>query len=986
MTRTEPADAAPRDADPSEFAVAITGMAGRFPGAADLDRFWANIRDGVESITFFDDETLTAAGFGRDLLDDPEFVPAKGYLADADLFDHEFFGIAPRDAELTDPQQRLFLQTAWAALEDAGIPPGPQLSVAVFVGANNTGYGEYAAPWPRAQFQDMQFSIGNDLSYLSTRVSHKLGLTGPSLTVGTACSSALTAVHLACSALLAGECDVAIAGATAVHFPLITGYRHTPESILAPDGHCRPFDRHAAGTVGGDGVGAVVLRRLEDAVADGDPVHAVIRGSAVNNDGSDKVGFTAPSVGGQAGVLRAALAAADCAPESVDYVEAHGTGTSLGDPVEIAALRQVYGSAPRTSPLSLGSVKANIGHLSAAAGIAALIKTALALRHAELPPLVHFTGPNPELDAPPGMFDFPVRARPWPGRDGPRRAGVSSFGIGGTNVHLVLEEYRSAGRACRPSGSGPQVLPLSANSPEALADRVEALARWADAHPDADPAEVAHTLQTGRTAFAHRWATVGEDLSGLRTRPQEGSVREPAGEPSVCFVFPGFGTQRRGAVAALLEREPTFAAEVDRLAGVAGGLGIDLRAALDGSAGSATRDPGTAHAALFAEEYALAAVWRHWGVQPTAMAANSLGEYAAAAAAGVMTPGDALRLLTVRARLAERLCPEGAMLAVATGPAELAARLGPGLSLAVIAAPDRCVVSGTVDRIEALHAVLDGEGVSTRRVAADRAFHSEALRPMCAEYTAEVARCELRPPTIPFVSCATGSWITGEQATDPEYWAVDHLLGTVRLADAISLLRLLPRPTLLGVGPYENLAAAASRPGESGPGPLVVTSLAAAAAGEAADLSMARALAAVWTAGAEVDWPAVHRHEPRGKVHLPSYPFARVRHWPAHLAGAPSPVATPLLSPAPAPTAAPDGAGGPADFAAAVFRDVLGLPSVAADVSFFHLGGDSLSMAQVLARVRRAYAVRVPVREFVARPTPQGLAALIESRTAADRT
>ncbi|HYX24301.1 MAG TPA: type I polyketide synthase, partial [Thermoanaerobaculia bacterium] len=695
--------------------VAIIGMAVRFPGAASLERFWENLRDGVESVSFFGDEELLAAGVDPALLRDPAYVRARAVVDGVEDFDAAFFGFTPREAAVMDPQHRLLLECAWEALEDAGYDPERAGGrTAVYAGSGTSSY-LFANLLPNAPLLaavgPLQAMLLNDRDFLATRLSYKLGLKGPSLLVQTACSTGLAAVHVASQGLLSGESDLALAGAVSIALPAKEGYLYEEGGIASPDGHCRAFDAAAGGSVVGNGAGVVVLKRLADALADGDRVYAVIRGSAVNNDGAARVGFTAPSVEGQAEVITESLLMAGVEPASIAYVEGHGSGTALGDPIEVTALVQAFAAAGGTDACALGSVKSNVGHLNTAAGLAGLVKAVLALQHATIPPSLHFARPNPQCDF--GPFHVPTRALPWPAERSPRRAAVSSFGLGGTNVHAVLEEAPAA----EPSGpSRPwQLLTVSARTETALDAACRRLADRLESE-DLNLADVAFTLQRGRKAFAKRRAVVCRDraeaVAALRAgRGARGGFE--GSERPVVFLFPGLGDHAVGMGRGLYESEPVFAAEVDRCAAIlAPHLGVDLRdvlfaepgprpasdlrtllrrnaAPLD-EAGQRLARTEYAQPAVFVVEYALARLLLSWGVRPQAMIGYSLGEYVAAALAGVLSLEDALALVAGRAKLIQEL-PAGAMLAVPLPESEVGPLLNEDLSLAATNGPHFCV-------------------------------------------------------------------------------------------------------------------------------------------------------------------------------------------------------------------------------------------------------------------------------------------------------
>ena len=871
--------------------IAIVGMAGRFPGARTVLEFWRNLRDGVESLTVFSDEELTARGVAPALLRQPGYVKSGRVVDGFDRFDAAFFGVSPREAELIDPQQRLFLECAWEALEDAGYDPDrvPR-RVGVYAGARMNGYlaNVYSNPAIVSTVGDLQIQVANDKDYLATRVSYKLNLGGPSLTVQTACSTALVAIHLATQALLSGECDMALAGGVGVRVPEL-GYLYAEGDVNSPDGHVRAFDAGARGTVFGSGLGIVVLKRLEDALAAGDNVRAVVKGSAITNDGALKVGFTAPGLDGQARVVRAAQLAAEVAPETITYVEAHGTGTAIGDPIEIAALTRAFREGTGENGFcAVGSVKTNIGHLGAAAGIASVIKTVLAMEQRLLPPSLFFEQPNPQIDFTASPFYVNDRLSEWPARNGgPRRAGVSAFGMGGTNAHVILEEApaRPTAEPSRPW----QLLLLSARTPAALESATANLAGHLEAHPGLDLGDVAHTLEVGRKAFDHRRAVVCRDLADavetLRTlAPERTATGVSRGQDRpVAFLFSGQGAQYSGMGAGLYGAEPAYRAEIDRCSELlAPHLGFDLREVLDPVPGQAEEmgrrlgQTAVTQPALFAVEYALARLWMSWGVTPRAMLGHSVGEYVAACLAGVFSLPDALALVAARGRLMQEL-PAGAMLSVPLPAEEVERLLGPHLSLAAVNAPGRLVVSGPEDAVEALRRRLEEQGVAARRLHTSHAFHSAMMEPILAPFVRQISALELRPPQIPYLSNVTGTWITPAQATDPGYWA-QHLRHTVRFADGVRELCAEPDRLLLEVGPGNTLTTLAQRHPDRAPGQAVIASLPRSQDRQGALPFVLRARGQLWLHGAATDGAGLHS-APRRRVSLPTYPFEGERFW-----------------------------------------------------------------------------------------------------------
>ncbi|WP_170158697.1 non-ribosomal peptide synthetase/type I polyketide synthase [Micromonospora noduli] len=863
-----------------DTAIAVVGMALRVPGAATLDAFWSNLRDGVESLTTLDDADLIADGVAPEEFNHPDYVRALGVLDDPAGFDARFFGFSAREAQLLDPQHRIFLECAWEALEHAGHPFDSTTPVTgVYAGVGESSYLLHNL-LPNADLVArvgaFQTSIGNDKDFLPTRVSYKVNLRGPSISVQTGCSTSLVAVHMAAQALLAGECDVALAGGATV-IARRRGYRHTQGGILSADGHCRAFDAEATGAVAGSGAGVVVLKRLADAMTDGDLVHAVIRGSAVNNDGDRKVGFTAPSVDGQADVIAEALAVAGVDPGTIGYVEAHGTGTPLGDPIEVAALTSAFGDLP-PGRIGLGSVKTNVGHLDTAAGVVGLIKTVLALRAGEIPPSLHFRTANPELALDASPFHVVAARTPWPG--GVRRAGVSSFGIGGTNAHVVVEEAptRAAGQESRRR----HLLPLSAATPTALDTAADRLAAHLSAHPDTPLAEVAYTLQRGRRTLPYRRTVVGgsptEVVEALR-RPAARSA-ETATDRAVLFTFPGQGAQRTGMAHALYVAEPVFRSEVDRAADLLTPLlDTDIRDLLfpaddqRETAAEQLRQTRYAQPALFVVEYALAKLWAHWGVRPAGLLGHSVGELVAACLAGVFALPDAVRLVAARGRLMQAAEP-GVMLAVPLAEAELLPLLDDVLDLAAVNGPRQCTVSGPPEAVAALEARLRERGVASTRLATSHAFHSRAMAAAGSAFEAEVTQVPRSAPEIPFVSNVTGAWITAESATSPAYWS-RQLRSTVRFGDGLAALRDADADAVvLEIGPGRVLTRLAG-----GSAARAVASLPSAGRDADAETELLAAAGALWRMGVAIGWEALHGDVPPRRTVLPAYPFERERCW-----------------------------------------------------------------------------------------------------------
>jgi len=872
--------------------IAIIGLSARFPGASNVAQFWENLRAGVESISFFSPVDLISSGVNPDALKDPNYVPAGSVLEGIDLFDASFFGINPREAESMDPQQRLFLECAWHALEDAAYDPERyEGSIGVYAGCAMSTYFSQLQRNP--QFVSLvgflQTLLGNDKDYLTTHVSYKLNLRGPSVSVQSTCSTSLVAVCMACQSLLSRDCDMALAGGVCVRAPQKTGYYYEPGGIFSSDGHCRVFDAKAQGVIFGNGVGIVVLKRLEEAISDGDYIHAVIKGSAINNDGAAKASYTAPGIRGQAEVIAKAQERAGVTPQTITYVETHGTATALGDPIEIAALTKVFRrSTARKNFCAVGSVKTNFGHLDHAAGVAGLIKTVLSLKHKLLPPSLHFERPNPAIDFASSPFYVNATLRDWKARRLPRRAAVSAFGIGGTNAHVVLEEAprRESLASSRPI----HLLVLSARTATALEKATSLLVEHLRLYPQLNIADVAYTSQVGRKAFSRRRILVcrsTEDAinaleSADATRVFTG--RRGSRERNVVFMFSGQGSQYVNMARGLYRLESFFKKQVDLCAQLLKPrLGLDLREVIypqaersQETAGQLTQTALT-QPALFVIEYALARLWMQWGVRPRAMIGHSIGEYVAASLAGVFSLEDALALVAERGRLMQQL-PAGAMLAVSLSEEDLQPYLNDGLYLAANNEPSLCVLSGATEAIDQLEAGLAVKDIQCRRLHTSHAFHSAMMDPILEPFIELVARVKLKRPRIPYVSNLTGGWITARQATNPHYWA-NHLRQTVRFADGLQTLFKKPDLILIEVGPGQSLSTFARRHSAKPAEHIVLPSLRHPREAQPDLDFLLHKLGRLWIRGVPVNWTRFHRHERRNRVPLPGYPFERERYW-----------------------------------------------------------------------------------------------------------
>ncbi|MEU6821369.1 beta-ketoacyl synthase N-terminal-like domain-containing protein [Streptomyces atriruber] len=1014
------ATAAARDA------VAVVGMSFRLPGADTPEEFWRTIYDGADRIRRFTDAELAAAGVPEEEYRAEEFVGASGVLDGIAGFDAGFFGMSAHEARITDPQQRLFLECVHHALENAGYAGdsggakgsgGGRRDVGVYA---STGYHLYSlqtylqnnvlqggiADWVAG----LQVTIGNFTDFTANRAAYRLGLTGPAVNVQTACSSSLTAACLAAQSVAAGECDIAVAGATALHVPQVLGYQYVKGSILSKSGYLRPFDADADGTVGGTGVVAVVLKRLDRAVADGDHIHGVIRGWGVNNDGADKRAFSAPSADGQRGAIRRALERAGVDAATVGYLETHGTGTFKGDPIEFEGATAAFrADTDRTGYCALGSVKANIGHLDVCSGLASLVKALLVLRHRVIPPMANFRRPNPALDLAASPFYIPDSARPWPAGDVPRRACVSSFGVGGTNVHVVLEEAPEP--APRPTADGlrprpPGVLVVAGHTEEALADNAEALRDHLRAHPATHHADLVTTLALGRSHRRHRLALRGDTVAAL-TGALDDWLAQPKSLPPVVggagagFLFTGQGSLHRGAARALHQRFSVVREVLDacerQFAELTGGdsllgplLGTEGKGKGESErAGAGTGEPvlatEVAQPALFALQCALVRLWREAGIEPGVVAGHSVGEYGALYAAGVLSAEDGLRLTAGRGRLMRERCAPGAMVAVPTDPrtAEQLAAEVPGVELAVMNGAQSQVLAGPAAAMARLTELLAERGIHARELPVRHAFHTALMDPVLDGLRELVGGVRPRPGRVPFVSGLDGRTRPVGWVPDADYF-VRQAREPVRFLDVLGELGASYDDVgaLVEIGPHTTLSGLARR---ELPGRTAHPSLRRGAGLE----PLWDAAAGLYRAGAPVDWRTFMGGAGR-RIPLPGYRFQHKDYWTGpenHLPRPEQPVRERAR-------ATRDGAEVAQDEAAVerVLQHIIKVTAkhlsydtseIAEDASFFDLGADSLQMIGVLRELEEEHRVKVSMRElFEEAGTARGLAVIIAGKSA----
>lgn len=965
--------------------VAIIGIGGRFAGASNVESFWdmlLNGRSGRVDVTRAD---LEAAGEDPNLLDDPDYVAAAFPLDEAEAFDASFFGFNPREAQLMDPQQRILLECAWTTLEDAGYDPKRSSNrVGVFGGVGRNAYlmnNLMSHEALRETAADYNMLIGNERDFPCGHIAYRLGLRGPAVTVQTACSTSGVAIHMAAQNLLRGECDVALAGGAKVLVPNRVGYQFVEGGPLAPDGVIRAFDAAAKGMVRGSGAAMVALKRLDDALADGDHIYAVLLGSAINNDGDTRAGFTAPSASGQANVIAEAHRNARITAESVSFVEAHGTGTVLGDPIEVEGLTRAFRAASEENGFcALGSVKTNIGHLDAGATAAGVIKAALALENEVIPPSLNYTEPNPQIDFDESPFYVAAQPIEWKRGSKPRRAGISSFGLGGTNAHLVIEEAPK--RPASDPAFGSQLLVVSARTKSALTKRCDDLADWLERHQDANLADVAHTLQFGRRRFEQRIAMVcdgrDEAIKKLRHRDPRQILRTgmAAENPPIAFMFPGGGAQYSGMARELYDKQPEFRKALDACSTHfeqrTGHSLVSMIYSTDGT----LDEPSVALPTLFAVEYAMATLWKSWGVEPNAMIGHSMGEYTAACLAGVFSMEDALDIVLCRGKLFETL-DGGSMLSVPMSEEEIRNRLDAELSVAAVNRNDQCVVSGPVAAIETFNGKLEKDGVETRRVHINVAAHSTMVEPILDEFRAQLQRITMHAPTLPFVSNLSGDWITDDEATDPDYW-VRHLRSTVRFSDGMAKLLEEPECIFLELGPGQTLSTLARNNSARDVGHEVIAAIRHTQEDIADDDFLKGAVGRFWLAGGDLDWNVFARGS-RRRVTLPTYPFERTRQWidavPFASSGSrPDPLTAIVPAAEEATTSVAEEELNPAtrrERILAQLKEIIhqlsGLPLERIDehATFLELGFDSLFLTQANAAFKKAFKVRMTTRQLM---------------------
>lgn len=978
--------------------IAVIGIAGRFPGAKNIEQFWDNIINGKESISFFSEEELKSEGVEESLLKNPRFVKAKGIVDDIDLFDADFFDYTPKEAAIMDPQFRIFHECVWTALEDAGYDPFTYKGqIGLYAGAGIN------ADWMMRTLQGVQAggdskvletAVLNMRDYLTTLISYKLNLKGPSMMVQTACSTSMVSIHLAAQALLSGDCHMAVAGGVSIRLPQKSGYLYQEGMIHSPDGHCRVFDDRAEGTVFGDGAGAVVLKTLEDALEDRDHIYAVIKGTAINNDGNLKVGYTAPSTKGQVRAIKTALNIAEVDPETITYLEAHGTGTTLGDPIEIEALKQAF-QTKQYGFCRIGSVKSNIGHLNDASGVAGFIKTVLSLQHKLIPPTINFKKPNAKIDFEKSPFIVNTSLVPWEEKNFPRRAGVSSFGIGGTNAHVILEEAPSVQRSFADEPSD-QLILLSAKTPAALEKMTTNFAEYLIKNQQINLADVSYTLQRGKHVFPYKKAIVSKDVPELldiinenRKDKMKLASSQTSSRP-VVFLFPGQGTQYVDMGRELYDTVPAFKAELDKCLNLLQQfMRVDPRTVLFTDSKDHDSDlinqTEFTQPLLFSIEYALAKTLIHWGIKPEAMVGHSIGEYTAAAISGVMSLENALEIVAYRGSTLQSL-PSGSMLSVELSEADLKNYLEDNVSIAAVNSTSLCVVSGKADTLDALEKRLTVDGHISRKLYTSHAFHSAMMDPIVQPFKDKLLEFCFESPSIPFVSNVTGDWITNAEATNPRYWA-NHLRGTVRFMDCAKRLQEELNPIFIEVGPGNSLSSFIHKMDQEEQ--VSAIQLLRHPKEQYSDYRyLLIRLGDMWLQGIPIDWKEIHQVEKRHTVPLPTYPFEKERYWIDKVTEGPDIALSSefklVIPNSPKTDNKQNISNYNVDFNATevvlanMWKDILGINQVNIDTHFFEMGGHSLNATGLISRIHREFGVELTLSDIFKHPTIQTLSGLIE--------
>ncbi len=1008
--------------------IAIIGMAGRFPKAKDVDEFWDNLVNGRDCISFYNDQELIDMGIKPETVKNPYYIKAKGEVDNVDMFDAAFFGINPREAEVTDPQHRMLLECAWEAMEHAGYDSFKYDGTIGIFGGKSMDYYLLLNVYPYIKKEisagSLQAAIGNDKDSLTTTISYRLNLTGPGITVQTSSSTSLVAVCIACQSVLTYQCDIALAGGITAGPPIKSGYLYQEGGIWSDDGHCRAFDAKSKGFVPGSGMGIVVLKRLEDAVNDGDKIWAVIKGFAVNNDGSKKVSYSAPSVDAQSEVVSQALAVSGFHPETIGYIETHGTGTNMGDPIEVTALTQAFRAhTDKKQYCAIGSAKSNIGHLDNAAGVAGLIKATMAVKYGKIPESLHFETPNPKIDFENSPFFVNTKLRDWT-LAGPRRAGVTSLGMGGTNAHVILEEPPQMEEAS--TSREWQLLMLSGKTSTALKTRTKELAEFIRRKKDQDLnlADMAHTLQVGRRDFDHRRFVMCRNMEeAVESLEQLSPGRvfdgfydtQASAERPVVFMFSGQGAQYVNMARELYENERIFRENMDLCAGHLKPL-LDLDVIeliypkkeedIEKNSEILMQTQFT-QPVLFMIEYSLGRMWMEWGVKPVGMIGHSIGEFAALCLSGAVSLEDSLRIVSYRGKFMQSV-EEGSMLSVGATEDELQSYLGDEISLAAVNSPKSCVISGTKEAIDRVEKELTEKNIFCRKLKTSHAFHSAMMDRILSKFSEVMHGVTFSTPTIPFISGVTGKWIKEEELKSPAYWS-NQLRQAVRFADGMSELLKDPARIFLEVGPGNGLCVLAgqNKGQETVGNETIFASVRHIKQTESDMVFMLRTLGQLWLRGTAIDWKGFYADERRFRMPLPTYPFERKRYWLEGAKDSGTEKELPTVDSAklekleaeekaaanteekaarnfqPRPQLPVEYKAPVTDYEKGVveiWEDILGIQPIGVEDNFFDLGGHSLLATLFLSRLQERFQVRLELRVIFETPTVAVIAQILEAK------
>ncbi|GMQ62974.1 type I polyketide synthase [Vallitalea maricola] len=988
--------------------IAVIGMAGQFPKAKDIESYWNNIIDGKECISFFTDEELREAGIDENLFHNPHYVKAKGVLEGMDLFDADFFKINPNEAKLTDPQHRLLLEGAWCALEHAGYASYTyDGSIGVYAGCAMNSYmllNVYPYIKKEVSAGTLIAAIGNDKDSLTTNIAYRMNLSGPAVTVQSSSSTSLVASSLACQSLLTYQCDMAIAGGIAVGPPSVGGYLYQEGGIMSPDGHCRAFDKQANGFVPGMGYGLVVLKRLSDAIEDRDYIWAVIKGFAVNNDGYDKVSYSAPSVTKQSEVIVEAQTIAGISPDTITYIETHGTGTNLGDPIEIAALTEAFRMGTNKKQYcAIGSVKTNIGHLDTAGGVAGLIKTCMALKNKTLPPSLHYNEPNPNIDFATSPFYVNTEAKYWESGDFPRRAGVSSIGMGGTNAHMILEEYDNNADKIHAMDNKPCILMLSAKTPKALDNYTNNLMAYLCSNKDNRLEDVAYTLAVGRNEFEYRQALIcssgKEYIEAIENKSKEIYTGIQHKEKKIAFMFTGQGSQYSKMGQDLYMRYELYKSTFDLCADLYKKYsGEDLRDIIYRDNTNLVKQTQFSQPALFAFEYALAKLLMSWGLDPHAMIGHSLGEYVAACIAGVISLDDCIKMIHYRSFLMQKQV-KGSMMVVAANEDALKEWIIPykqSLCLAAVNGPNLCVVSGEDESIMSLRNKLLKEDIFCRKLVTSHAFHSMMMEPMMEEYAEIIKDITFKKPQIPYISSVTGKWITDDEVMNIEYW-VNQIRATVRFSYGVQELLKEENTVILEVGPGNSLTTIVKQHLCTDSNQQVIASVDALNGKRSSIEALMKAVAQLWTAGITILWEAFYKDKTYYRLPLPTYPFERKSYWygkdenTAISSDDTKEVTEEYVDQhfQPRPTLQNDYIPPVSEMEKEITKiveELLGINGIGIEDDFFELGGHSLLATQVLSRIYYKFQVKISLKDIFYNFTIKEMVRIMQENDGVSRT